>query len=61
MAEIPDWNCCGATAAHSLNRKLALALPARILALAEKAGLAELLVPCSACFSRMPAPSISRG
>ncbi len=53
LAEIPDWNCCGATAAHSLNRKLALALPARILALAEKAGLAELLVPCSACFSRL--------
>jgi len=55
LAEVPDWNCCGATAAHSLNHKLALALPARILALAEKAGLTELLVPCSACFSRLAA------
>ena len=53
LAEVPDWNCCGATAAHSLNHKLALALPARILALAEKAGLDELLVPCSACLNRL--------
>jgi heterodisulfide reductase subunit B len=55
LAEVPDWNCCGATAAHSLNRSLALALPARILALAEKAGFDELVVPCSACFSRLAA------
>lgn len=55
LAEVPDWNCCGATAAHSLNHKLALALPARILALAERAGITELLVPCSACFSRLAA------
>jgi len=53
LIEVPDWNCCGATAAHSLNHSLALALPARILALAEKAGMDELVVPCSACFSRL--------
>jgi heterodisulfide reductase subunit B len=55
LSEVPDWNCCGATAAHTLNHKLALALPARILALAEKAGLTELLVPCSACYTRLAA------
>lgn len=53
LAEVPDWNCCGATAAHNLNRKLSLALPARVLALAERAGFDELLVPCSACYSRL--------
>ena len=53
LQEIPDWNCCGSTAAHNLSRLLALALPARILALAEKAGLNEVLVPCSACYSRL--------
>ena len=53
LTEVPDWNCCGASAAHSLNHKLALALPARVLALAEQAGFDELLVPCSACFSRL--------
>jgi heterodisulfide reductase subunit B len=55
FAEVPDWNCCGATAAHSLNAKLALALPARILALAEQAGIMDLLVPCSACYARLAA------
>ena len=35
LKEVDDWICCGATAAHSLNHKLALALPARNLALAE--------------------------
>ena len=53
LEEIPDWNCCGASAAHNLNRRLALALPARILALAEKAGMTDVVVPCSACYSRM--------
>lgn len=53
LSEIPDWNCCGSTAAHNLNHLLSLALPARILALAEKAGLSEVLVPCSACYNRL--------
>jgi len=53
MQEISDWNCCGATAAHNLNRDLSLALPARILALAEKQGLTEIVVPCAACYSRL--------
>ena len=51
--EIEDWNCCGATAAHSLNKELAAALPARILALAEKQGFAEIVVPCAACYNRL--------
>ncbi len=51
LRELPDWNCCGATAAHSLNEALALALPARNLALAEKEGL-PLFAPCSACYHR---------
>jgi heterodisulfide reductase subunit B len=53
LVEVPDWNCCGATAAHNLNRRLSLALPARVLALAEQAGLDEIVVPCSACYSRL--------
>ena len=51
--QIPDWNCCGATAAHNLNKELSLALPARILALAEKNGLSDIIVPCAACYSRL--------
>ncbi len=53
LPEIPDWNCCGATAAHNLDHDLALALPARILAAAEKEGMEEVLVPCAACYSRL--------
>jgi len=53
LEEIPDWNCCGASAAHNLNNELGLALPARILIQAERAGLEEILVPCAACFSRL--------
>ncbi|MDP4186295.1 MAG: heterodisulfide reductase-related iron-sulfur binding cluster, partial [Bacteroidota bacterium] len=50
---VEDWNCCGATAAHNLNRKVAEALPARIIALAEKQGADEILVPCAACYNRL--------
>lgn len=53
LVEIPDWNCCGATAAYNLNKELSLSLPGRILALAEAAGLNEIVVPCAACYSRL--------
>jgi len=53
LESVPDWNCCGASAAHNLNRDLALALPARILSLAEKAGMTDILVPCAACYNRL--------
>ena len=53
LVEIPDWNCCGATAAHNLNRELSLSLPARILAIAEKEGMQDIVVPCAACYSRL--------
>lgn len=55
LNQIPDWNCCGATAAHNLNKELSLALPARILAIAEKNGIDEIVVPCAACYSRLMA------
>jgi heterodisulfide reductase subunit B len=53
LTEITDWNCCGATAAHNLNHELAIALPARVLALAEKDGMTEIVVPCAACYNRL--------
>jgi heterodisulfide reductase subunit B len=53
LIEIEDWNCCGATAAHNVNKELSLALPARILSLAEKQGMTEIVVPCAACYSRL--------
>ncbi|GAP73099.1 heterodisulfide reductase subunit B [Candidatus Symbiothrix dinenymphae] len=53
LEELVDWNCCGATAAHNLNHELAIALPARVLALAEKQGFTEIVVPCAACYNRL--------
>jgi heterodisulfide reductase subunit B len=53
LREIEDWNCCGATAAHNLSHDLAVALPYRVLALAEAQGLKEVLTPCAACYSRL--------
>jgi heterodisulfide reductase subunit B2 len=49
LDEMKDWICCGATAAHSLNHKLSLALPARNLAVAERDGFKELFAPCPLC------------
>lgn len=53
LVEVPDWNCCGATAAHNLNRELSLSLPARIMALAEREQLTDIVVPCAACYNRL--------
>lgn len=49
LRELDDWICCGATAAHSLNQKLAVALPARSLGIAERDGYGDLLAPCPMC------------
>jgi len=49
LQEVKDWICCGATAAHALNHKLSLALPARNLALAERDGHKQLFAPCPLC------------
>lgn len=53
LNEIDDWNCCGATAAHSMSKDLSLALPVRVLALAEQQGYDELVVPCASCYNRL--------
>jgi len=58
LREIEDWNCCGASAAHSLNHDLAVALPYRVLALAEEQGLTEVVAPCAACFSRLKGTTV---
>jgi heterodisulfide reductase subunit B len=54
LLEIPDWNCCGASAAHAVNHNLSVALPARNLALAERQnpGL-DIIAPCAGCYARM--------
>ena len=52
LLEIEDWNCCGAAAAHSLNRLLSLCLPARNIAKTQQRQL-PLVVPCAGCFNNL--------
>jgi heterodisulfide reductase subunit B len=49
LQELNDWICCGATAAHSLNHLLSVALPARNLGIAERDGFKDVLAPCPMC------------
>jgi len=53
LVEVPDWSCCGASAAHSTSHLLGMALPARNLALAEEAGLTTVVAPCALCSNAM--------
>lgn len=51
LIEIPDWTCCGASAAEPVSALMNYALPARNLALAEsELGGLDVLAPCSACY-----------
>ena len=52
LMELPDWNCCGATPAATVNALLPHALAARNLAIAEEMGM-ELVAPCAACYKNM--------
>ncbi len=53
LQEIPDWNCCGATAAHSINQKASIDLPGRNLKLAGTLENSDMVVPCPLCFNRL--------
>ncbi len=52
LREIDDWNCCGASSAHAVNRWLAHGLVGRNLRLVQATGLKQLAIPCAACFAR---------
>ncbi len=49
LAELEDWNCCGATAYLPIREKRSFVLSARNLAIAEKQGR-ELATICNACY-----------
>ena len=53
LEEIPDWNCCGATAAHSIDHKASIELCGRTLNLASQMPYPNMLVPCPMCFNRL--------
>ncbi|HEY75033.1 MAG TPA: heterodisulfide reductase subunit B [Thermoflexia bacterium] len=57
LVELEDWNCCGASSAHSLDHELSLRLPARNVALAQGTGL-DIVAPCPACYQHILAADI---
>jgi heterodisulfide reductase subunit B len=62
MVEVPDWNCCGASSAHSMDPTLFLALPSRNLAQAQLLAPdldLDLAIPCAACYSRTAAAHLA--
>jgi len=58
LAEVPDWNCCGATSGHAVRPKTALALGMRNLGLVAKMGK-SVLVPCAACYHNFRASQLA--
>ncbi|MGD2184713.1 MAG: heterodisulfide reductase-related iron-sulfur binding cluster [Desulfobacterales bacterium] len=53
LEEIPDWNCCGATAAHSIDHRASIELAGRTMNLAARLPHTDMLVPCPMCFNRL--------
>ncbi|GAB4575398.1 MAG: hypothetical protein Kow0077_26710 [Anaerolineae bacterium] len=52
LVEPEGWGCCGGSAAHRLDPEEAVRLPAQNLALIERYGFEEVVMPCAACFNR---------
>jgi heterodisulfide reductase subunit B len=57
LHEVPDWNCCGATAAHSIDHRASIGLTERVLNLATEMPYSEMLIPCPMCFNRLKTAS----
>lgn len=53
VEELKDWNCCGASPAHSVNPEYATLLSGRNLILAQKQGVEDLYVVCPSCYIRL--------
>lgn len=53
LVDIPHWNCCGSTPAHSRDPYLSAALAGRNLALAEELGCDVVMTPCPGCLKSL--------
>ena len=51
LTELPDWNCCGSSSAHSINHTAAKHLPMRNISLAPEGK--PLLIACPSCMIRL--------
>jgi heterodisulfide reductase subunit B2 len=51
LKELEDWNCCGSSSAHSIDKDIANNLPMRNISLIPKG--TPLLIACPSCLIRM--------
>lgn len=51
LNEMKGWTCCGASAAHQTDRKMAVSLASANLLLAKQMGM-DMVVNCAACYNR---------
>lgn len=59
LDEVDDWNCCGATAGHSMDHQLTINLNIRNLAQVSRMNLGSVMTPCPGCFNRLKSVSIN--
>ncbi len=53
LAELDDWNCCGATSYFSTRELDSFAIAARNLSIAQQQGDEDLCVICNACYTTL--------
>lgn len=53
LREIPDWNCCGSTPAHTVDPVLSSAFSARVFAQGESVGITDVVTPCPSCLKNL--------
>jgi len=53
LAELDDWNCCGATSYFNTRELDSFAIAGRNLAIAQKQGDEDLCVTCNACYTAL--------
>ncbi|MDA3832408.1 MAG: CoB--CoM heterodisulfide reductase iron-sulfur subunit B family protein [Spirochaetales bacterium] len=53
LNDVPDWSCCGATPAHTVDHTLSSALSARNLDQVASMGVDACVTPCPSCLSNL--------
>ncbi len=52
LIDLPDWNCCGATSTHQIEKDKVYNLSARNLVIAERQGL-DVVSACASCYAHL--------
>jgi len=53
LVELPDWNCCGASATHITDPEVGYELSLRNLVMAEQLAKRDIVTACAACYAHL--------